>query len=61
MDEISSFGGIARSASYFLIVNVQFICSDIPVTPAYEIYISQLIRYSRDCGSYQDFLDREFC
>ena len=22
-------------------------------------YISQLIRYSRACGSYQDFLDRE--
>ena len=61
MDKISSFWGIARSASYFLIVNVQFICSDIPVAPACEVYISQLIRYSRDCGSYQNFLDREFC
>jgi hypothetical protein len=25
--------------------------------PAYGVYISQLIRYSRACGSYQDFLD----
>ena len=24
----------------------------------YEVYISQMIRYSRACGSYQDFLDR---
>jgi hypothetical protein len=37
-----------------------FICSNIPAAPAYGvyIYISQLIRYSRACGSYQDFLDR---
>ena len=26
--------------------------------PTYGVYISQLIRYSRACGSYQDFLDR---
>ena len=41
-----------------LIVNFPFICSNIPAAPAYEVYISQLIRYSRACGSYQDFLDR---
>jgi hypothetical protein len=34
------------------------ICSNIPAAPAYGVYISQLIRYSRACGSYQDFLDR---
>jgi hypothetical protein len=39
-------------------VNFPFICSNIPAAPAYEVYISQLIRYSRACGSYQDFLDR---
>jgi hypothetical protein len=33
--------------------------SNIPAAPAYGVYISQLIRYSRACGSYQDFLDRE--
>ena len=32
--------------------------SNIPAAPAYGVYISQLIRYSRACGSYQDFLDR---
>ena len=26
--------------------------------PVYVVYISQLIRYFRACGSYQDFLDR---
>jgi hypothetical protein len=33
-------------------------CSNIPAEPAYLAYLSQLIRYSRACGSYQDFLDR---
>jgi hypothetical protein len=28
--------------------------------PAYGVYLSQLIRDSRACGSYQDFLDRGF-
>ena len=41
----------------FPIVNFPFICSNIPATPAYGVYISQMIRYSRACGSYQDFLD----
>ena len=42
----------------FHIVNFPSICSNIPVAPAYGVYISQIIRYSRACGSYQDFLDR---
>ena len=42
----------------FPIVNFPFICSNIPAAPAYGVYISQLIRYSRPCGSYQNFLDR---
>ena len=42
----------------FPIVNLPFICSNILATPAYGVYISQLIRYSRACSSYQDFLDR---
>jgi hypothetical protein len=28
------------------------------VPDTYLAYLSQLIRYSRACGSYQDFLDR---
>ena len=34
----------------FPIVNFPFICSNIPAAPAYAVYISQLIRYSRACG-----------
>ena len=32
--------------------------SCIPAKSAYGVYISQLIRYSRACGFYQDFLSR---
>ena len=42
----------------FPIVNFPFICSNITAAPVYGVYISELIRYSRACGSYQDFLDR---
>ena len=42
----------------FPIVNFPLVCSNVPEAPAYEVYISQLIRYSRACGSYQHFLDR---
>jgi hypothetical protein len=40
------------------IVKFPFICGNIPAAPAHGVYISQMIRYSRACGSYQDFLDR---
>jgi hypothetical protein len=43
----------------FSIVSFSFMCSNIPAAPAYGVYISQLIRYSRVCGTYDDFLDRE--
>ena len=33
-------------------------CSNIPVVLVYGVYLSQMIRYSRACGFYQDFLDR---
>ena len=39
-------------------MNFPFIYINIPAAPAYGVYISQLIRYSRTCGFYQDFLDR---
>ena len=42
----------------FPIVNFPLKCCNIPAAPAFGVYISQLIRYSRACGSYQDFLDR---
>ena len=42
----------------FPIVNFPFISSNIPASPAYGDYISQLVRYSIDCAQYSDFLDR---
>jgi hypothetical protein len=42
----------------FPIENFPFICSNISAARAYGVYISQLIRYSRGYGSYQDFLDK---
>ena len=50
-----------RDDSNFPIVNFPFICIKIPASPAYGVYISQLIRYSKACGYYQDFLDRGSC
>ena len=42
----------------FPIENFPFICSNIPAIPVYGVYIAQLIRYSRACGSSQHFIDR---
>jgi len=42
----------------FPIVNYPFLDSNIPSSPAYGVYMSQLIRYSRTCNSYRDFLHR---
>ena len=47
-----------RADFNFPIVNFPFIYSNILAAPAYGVYISQLIRYSRACGSYQDFCHR---
>ena len=33
-------------------------CSNIPASPAYGVYISQLIRYTRASSNYSDFLKR---
>jgi predicted O-linked N-acetylglucosamine transferase (SPINDLY family) len=42
----------------FSIVNFPFISNNIPASPVYGAYISQLIRYSRACAQYSDLLDR---
>jgi len=42
----------------FPIVNYLFLDSSILSSPAYGVYMSQLIRCSRTCNSYQDFLHR---
>jgi len=38
--------------------NYPFLDSNILSSPAYDVYMSQLIRYSRTCNSYKDFLHR---
>jgi len=40
------------------IVNYPFVDSNIPSSLAYAVYMLQLIRYSRTCNSYHDFLHR---
>ena len=42
----------------FPIVNFPFLSSNIPSSPAYGVYMSQLIRYSRACTFYKDFISR---
>ena len=38
--------------------NFNIICSNIPASPAYGVYISQLIRYAMASSNYSDFLKR---
>ena len=40
----------------FHITNFPFMSSNIPSTPAYGVFISQLIRYARTCSSYECFI-----
>ena len=42
----------------FKIINFPNMCSNIPASPAYGVYISQLIRYARASSNYCDFLKR---
>jgi hypothetical protein len=49
-----------RNDFNFPIVNFPFICSNIPEPPANWLYLSQLIRYSSACGTYPNFIDREW-
>jgi len=42
----------------FRIVNFPFMDSNIPATPAYGVYVSQLVRYARICTAKADFMHR---
>jgi hypothetical protein len=44
-----------RNDFNFSIINVPYLCSNIPFSPAYVVYISQQIRYARDCLTYNQF------
>ena len=67
LDLILSIGrdGQLRTSLYdkcddfnFHITNFPFLSSNIPSLPAYGVFISQLIRYARDCSSYESFILR---
>ena len=42
----------------FSVVNFPFLCSNIPSSPAYGVFVSQLIRYARASSFYIDFIAR---
>ena len=42
----------------FYITNFPLLCSSIPSSPAYGVFISQLIQYARACSSYECFIPR---
>ena len=42
----------------FHITNFPFLSSNIPTSPAYGVFILQLIRYARACSSYGSFIPR---
>jgi hypothetical protein len=42
----------------FKIINFPNMCNNIPASPAYGVYILQLIRYARASSNYSDFLKR---
>ena len=44
--------------SAFEIVNFPFLGGDVPCSPSYGVYISQLIRFARVCSNIDDFNNR---
>ena len=42
----------------FPIVNFPYLSSNIPESPAYGVFVIQLIRYARVCSKYDDFMFR---
>ena len=42
----------------FEIVNFPFLDGDVPRSPSYGVYISQLIRFARECFNVNDFNNR---
>ena len=62
---LSMTNGIVSSKIYdkrddfnFKIVNFLFLDGDVPRSPSYGVYISQLSRFARVCSNVEDFNDR---
>ena len=47
-----------RGYFYFEIVNFLFLHGNVPRSPSYGVYISQLIRFARVCSNVVDFNNR---
>ena len=47
-----------RDDFHFEIVNFPFLDGDVPGSPSYGVYISQLIRFARVCSNVDDFNNR---
>ena len=54
----SNLTTVVKSVLKFKIINFPNMSSNIPASPAYGVYISQLIRYARASSNYSDFLKR---
>ena len=46
-----------RTDFQFHIINFPFLCGNIPKRQSYGVFTSQLIRYSRVCSKYNDFVE----
>ena len=55
---VASQSHVKRDDFNFHITNFPFLSSNIPSSPAYGVFISQLIRYARACSSYECFILR---
>ena len=53
-----SEGTVSCKLPFTTITNFPFLSSNIPSSPAYGVFISQLIRYARACSSYECFILR---
>jgi hypothetical protein len=42
----------------FSILNFPYLCSNVPASPAYDVYISQFFRYARACLTFDQSLVR---
>jgi hypothetical protein len=56
--DIDNFQATFYMCEVKYIENFPNMCSNIPASPAYGVYISQFIRYARASSNYSDFLER---
>ena len=49
---------VKRDDFNFSVVNFPFLCSNIPSSPAYGVFVSHFIRYARASSFYIDFIAR---